>query len=116
MLTYIYRTLVHYRVQAASLLLGLFAIHMGTCMGLFSLEQTRVSVTRDIAQYSRDVYDILVRPDETGQNSVTSDDRDYMEPNYVCKNYDGDSGISIETWREIQSIPGVEIAPSTASR
>jgi len=109
------QTLVHYRVQAASLLLGLFAIHMGTCMGLFSLEQTRVSVTQDIAQYSRDVYDILVKPDETGQNPIRADERDYMEPNYVCKNYDGDSGISIETWREIQSIPGVEIAAPIAA-
>ncbi|RKL62203.1 ABC transporter permease [Thermoanaerobacteraceae bacterium SP2] len=115
MLAYIYRTLVHYRIQAASLLLGLFAIHMGTCMGLFSLEQTRVSVTQDIAQYSRDVYDILVKPNETGQNTIRVDDRDYMEPNYVCKNYDGDSGISIETWREIQSIPGVELAAPIAA-
>lgn len=107
MLRYILRTFWHYRIQTASLLIGLIAIQLGVCTGLLALHQTQVSVTEDIARYSRDVYDILVRPAYEQHNLTMNGELDYMEPNYISK---GSGGISLEAWKEIKSIRDVDIA------
>jgi putative ABC transport system permease protein len=112
MLRYIIRTLWHYKFQMLSLLVGLLAVQLGVCTGLLALHQTRVSVTGDISQYSRDLYDILVLPPLAGSNLAGDNGLELLEPNYLSKST---GGISRESWREIKSLPGVDIAAPVAA-
>ena len=112
MFKYILKTLKYYKIQTLSLLIALIAIQSGVCTGILSLYQTQVNVSEDIENYSRDVYDILVRPENSEDLTTVIGKNKLIEPNYLSKSK---GGISIEDWKMIQSIQGVEVAAPVAS-
>ncbi|MGF7060268.1 FtsX-like permease family protein [Brassicibacter mesophilus] len=112
MFKYILKTLKYYKIQTISLLIALIAIQSGICTGILSLYQTQVNVSEDIENYSRDIYDILVRPENSESLTKQIEKNRLIEPNYLSK---GEGGISIEDWKEIQSIQGIEVAAPAAS-
>lgn len=112
MFRYILKTLKHYRIQTLSLLAALVAVQSGVSTGILSLRQTQVNVSENIEKYSRDVYDILVRPKRSKNLTEELNGNKLIEPNYLAE---GKGGISIEDWEKIKSIPDVEVAAPIAS-
>ncbi len=112
MFKYILKTLKYYKIQTISLIIALIAIQSGICTSILSLYQTRVNVSEDIENYSRDIYDILVRPENSESLIKEIEKSKLIEPNYLSK---GEGGISIEDWKKIQSVQGVEVAAPVAS-
>jgi hypothetical protein len=73
------------------------------------IENSKVTLQRDLADYWRSSYDILVRP--SGKRSAIEDEFSLVRSNYLG----GISGgITQKQYEEIKNIPGVEIAAPIA--
>jgi ABC-type antimicrobial peptide transport system permease subunit len=73
------------------------------------IEKSKVTLQRDLADYWRSSYDILVRP--SGKRSAIEDEFSLVRSNYLSGI---PGGITIKQYDEIKNIPGVEIAAPIA--
>jgi putative ABC transport system permease protein len=69
-----------------------------------------IQVRGTIEQNFRGAYDILVRP--KGSTTTLERGQGLVRPNYLSGIF---GGISVEQWRSIQKIPGVEVAAPIAN-
>ncbi|MBC5637040.1 oligosaccharide repeat unit polymerase [Ornithinibacillus sp. BX22] len=74
------------------------------------LSEANEQVKRDITNFSRGSYDILIRPG--GKQTEVEKQLNIIEENYLGV---GDGGITIEEWEEIKNHPQVEVAAPVAS-
>lgn len=74
------------------------------------IKQTELTVQQTLEQQGRGQYDLLVRP--SGSRSEIEQTTGTVAENYIG---DGNGGISLEDWREIQAHPSVELAAPVAS-
>lgn len=77
---------------------------------LSTLNNTDQKVTRDITDFSRGAYDILIRPVDA--RTEAEKQLNLIEENYLGV---GDGGITIAQWQDIKNHPQVEIATPIAS-
>lgn len=93
--------------KARSFLLfcGLFVVSLGGLMIATASEATVIRVARDLKDYWRTSYDILVRP--PGTRSPIESKYGLVEANHLSGIW---GGITYEQYDLIRSIPGVDIA------
>jgi len=95
---------------AASLLVGLMAIQVGLAGGLCAIRGTRVAVQQNLLEHSRGAFDILVRPSSTV--GAIEPELGLVESHYIAA---CPGGITMDQWRDIRSIPDVEVAAPVAA-
>ena len=93
------------RTRATLLFMGLFLLSLGGLMIVAASQTTIYYVDRDLDNYWRTTYDILIRP----ADSVSPIEEKYgiVEANHLSGIY---GGITFEQYELIKSIPGVEVA------
>lgn len=72
-------------------------------------ETARLGVVETAEANARSAYDVLVRP--PGARLPLEDERGLVQPNFLASY---PQGITHEQWRQIQEIPGVEVAAPIA--
>lgn len=93
------------RTRATLLFVGLFLLSLGGLMIVAASQTTIYYVDRDLDNYWRTTYDILVRP--AGSASAIEEKYGIVEANHLSGIY---GGITFEQYEQIKSIPGVEVA------
>ncbi|MDQ5826014.1 MAG: FtsX-like permease family protein [Chloroflexota bacterium] len=102
---YVIRSLVKRGTRNVVLLVGLLALSSGLSTYVSANQNARVRVTSTVDQHWRGAYDLLIRP----ANATQQTERAYglVESNYLSV---GQTGISVQQWKQIEGLPGVEIA------
>lgn len=110
MFEYMLRTMLKRNTRNLVLLAGLLALSSGLSTYVSASQNARVSAGAAIDQHWRGAYDLLVRP----SGAVQKTEREYglVESNYLSV---GESGISVEQWKQIQAMPDIEIAAPVAA-
>jgi putative ABC transport system permease protein len=87
------------------LLVGLLAISSGLSTYVAANQNAAVKVSATLDEHWRGAYDILVRPND----AVQPMERQYgvVESNYLSAE---SSGITVQQWKEIEKLQGVEVA------
>jgi len=91
------------------LLIGLAVTCFFTFVGISASQSTVVVSNKNLDQYWRTTYDILVRP--VGSRSSIEESHGLVEANYLSGL---NGGISFDQYDLVRSIPGVEIAAPIA--
>ncbi|MEB2334656.1 MAG: FtsX-like permease family protein [Anaerolineaceae bacterium] len=91
------------------LILGLLGLSMGAVLIASASQTTLVVADRELDQYWRTAYDILVRP--TGSRSPIEEKYGLVESNHLSGLW---GGITFEQYESIKSIPDVEVAAPIA--
>lgn len=99
------RRFIHYKFLA----IGLFIISMGFQLGSAAIETTQVTADRDLSDYWRTTYDILVRPSQS--RARIEEQYGLVEANSLSGIY---GGITFDQYEEIKALPGVEVAAPIA--
>jgi cell division protein FtsX len=104
------REMFHLRqVRPALLLAGLLILSVGSLLIAAASQTTLVVVDREIAQYWRTSYDILVRPAHVA--SPVEEKYGLVEANHLSGIW---GGITFEQYETIKALPGVELAAPIA--
>ncbi|GIH25208.1 hypothetical protein Aph01nite_35180 [Acrocarpospora phusangensis] len=103
------RQLRRQRVRTLTTLLGVLVAATGFTLLTGAVETSRLQVTGTVDKNYRSAYDVLVRPggSRTGQEAA----RGQVRPNFLSGQY---GGITLEQWRSIGALPGVEAAAPVA--
>jgi hypothetical protein len=109
MVRLILRTILARRLRTALLLLGVLVASGAFGTLLATVETTRVTVDEDLAQYWRTTYDILVRP--LHSVSPIEQARGLVQANHLSQL---PGGITLQQYRAIANMPGVEVAAPIA--
>lgn len=110
MLKHILRVIVKRSARNILLVVGLLALSSGLSTYVSANQNAAIKVNSALDEHWRGAYDILVRP----QDSVQPTEKQYgvVESNYLSV---GKSGISVEQWKQIQGLTGVEVAAPVAT-
>lgn len=95
--------------RAVALLASVLMATSGFVVLTGSAETSRLQVVSDVSEHYRSVYDILVRP--AGARTALERERSLVTPNFLASQY---GGITVDQWRQIEQVPGVEVAAPTA--
>jgi putative ABC transport system permease protein len=110
MIKLVFRSMFNQKLPFFLFLLGLVLIFSTFPVVIVSLKDAMVQIEDDITKHARGSYDILVRPD--GSRSVLEKELGIVEENYLSS---GNGGITINEWKKIQQISGIEVAAPVAS-
>lgn len=110
MLSYISSIVVRSHKRNILLVLGLLSLSSGLSTYVSANQESTVHVSTALDEHWRGAYDILIRPG----NAIQPVEQNFglVESNYLSV---GASGISVQQWKKIQSLPGVEIAAPVAT-
>lgn len=110
MLKYLLRSILKRSSRNILLVVGLLALSSGLSTYVSANQNASVRVSSAINQHWRGAYDILVRP----KDSVQPIEQEYglVESNYLSVSK---SGISVEQWKQIEKLSGVEVAAPVAT-
>src|SRR5574341_2508076 len=89
--------------------LGLLTISAGAVLVIAAAQTTLIVADRELSNYWRTSYDILVRP--AGSRLPIEEKYGLVEPNYLSGIW---GGIAFEQYESIKAIPGVEVAAPIA--
>lgn len=79
------------------------------CVLFSSATTQRLQTTQTVADNFRGSYDIVVRP--SGARTSLEADKGLLRPNYLAG---AGGGISLQAWRDVQALPGTEVAAPVA--
>lgn len=94
-----------WRALFATLAVASFAFAMLTAQS----QESRLDVVQTADENARSAYDVLVRP--MGSRLALESQRGLVQPGFLDIE---DVGITLDQWRQIQALPGVEIAAPIA--
>jgi hypothetical protein len=103
------RRLIEGRMRSVLLLLGLLGVSTGILLVASASQTTVILVDQELSRYWRTSYDILVRP--TGARSPIEEKYGLVEANHLSGIF---GGINMEQYKEIKTIPGVDVAAPIA--
>lgn len=110
MIKYAWTSLKNHKTSSALFIIAMIAILTVSTMSLYSIKDIQARVDDDIKKYARGSYDILVRTKD--HQTPVEKTLGVVEENYLGA---GNGGISIDTWKKIQSMKDIEIAAPVAS-
>jgi len=105
-----FKRMMNQKVRVIVTVLAMVAIFTLLPLGIHFAQETKLAATETIEEHGRGAYDILVRPE--GSRSPIEEELGVVEENYIG---DGEGGISLQEWKDIQSMDGVDIAAPVAS-
>ncbi|WP_186578670.1 ABC transporter permease family protein [Aquibacillus kalidii] len=110
MIHLIIQRLKNRKTTSIFMLLAFISLLFLTTYGIHQSKESELAIKYTIEKYGRGSYDLLVRP----ENSRTNVERTLkvVEDNYIG---DGQGGISLADWKDIQKNPNVEVAAPVAS-
>lgn len=110
MLGYIFKSLLKRQTRNVLLLVGLLSLSSGLSTFVSANQDAKVKIRTTIDEHWRGAFDILVRP----TYAVQPTERQYglVESNYLSV---GKSGISVQQWKQIEKLSGVEVAAPVAT-
>lgn len=110
MFKYILKAILKRRSRNVLLLVGLLALSSGLSTYVSANQNAKVRVDTALDEHWRGAYDILVRP----QDAVQPTEQKYglVEANYLSV---GKSGISVQQWKQIEQLSGIEVAAPVAT-
>jgi hypothetical protein len=110
MLRVVVSELVHRRSRTLALLLGILVATTSFAVLTGTSESQRLEVRGTVAGSFRGTYDVLVRP--RGSHAVFERRTGQVQPNFLSGLF---GGISTAQWRQIERLPGVDVAAPIAN-
>lgn len=105
MIKLVWTSLRNSKLRSFLFICALISILVFSTLNLQTLLNVQAQINDDISQYARGTYDLLVRP-KNSQRAIEKT-LGVVEENYLGT---GDGGITIETWKKIKELDGIEIA------
>lgn len=96
-------------VRSMTMLLGVLLATSGFTLLTGSVETSRLRVTGTVDDNYRSTYDVLVRP--KGSRDAQELTHGQVRPNFLSGQF---GGITLDQWRRILTLPGVEVAAPVA--
>lgn len=110
MIRSVLRSMRNQKILVLLFFMGLILVFTTMPIAMVSLKDAMVQIEDDITEHARGSYDILVRPE--GSRTKLEHALGVVEENYLSA---GKGGISLNEWREIKAMNGIEIAAPVAS-
>lgn len=95
--------------RTVALLLAILVAAAGFTVLTASSEATRLASVGTVKAHARTLYDVLVRP--AGGRTVLEKSKGLVQSDFLSGIY---GGISMEQWRKIKSLPGIDVAAPIA--
>jgi len=109
MWSWTFRSIRRGGLRAALLTVGLLAVTMGGLLVAAASQTTLLTADRELRQYWRGSYDILVRP--AGTRSSIEEEYGLVEANHLSGIW---GGITFEQYAAIRDMPGMEVVAPIA--
>jgi len=104
------KRMLNQKARVIVTMVAMIAIFTLIPLGIHFSQESKLAVAETIEEHGRGVYDILVRP--ANSRSPIEQKLGVVEENYIG---DSQGGISVEEWRAIQEMEGVDLAAPVAS-
>lgn len=110
MKSFLWSQLAHRRSRAAALGIGILVAAVSFTLLTSAADTTQLTVKRTVTKNFRAAYDILVRP--KGSFTSLEQEQGLVRENYLSGIF---GGITSQQYRDIKTIPGVEVAAPIAN-